>query len=164
MGRRPGQLCRRDHRHPARRGHTFQPASLLILGAAVLYAANSLTARWIPLQDSLWTVSFYGAAFSALLVAPLTLRSWSPVDPADLWLFGGAALCSSLGIGLGALAYRSASASDLAPFSYSGLIWSMAVTWLVWGTLPGVWTVVGAVVIATSSAFHFLSTRRRAAD
>ncbi|MGO1164631.1 DMT family transporter [Brucella sp. C7-11G] len=137
----------------------FQPASLFILGAAFLYAVTSLTARWIPPQDNLWTVSFFGAAFSALLVAPLAFSRWTGPDPADLLLFGVAALCSSLGIGLGALAYRSAAAADLAPFSYTGLIWSLSATWIVWGGVPGPWTFVGALVIAASSVFHFLSSR-----
>lgn len=138
---------------------TFQPASLLILACAAIYASLSLTSRYLPREDNLWTVSFYGAAFAALFVAPLTLGHWSALEPADLGLFVGAALCSSLGIGLAALAYRSAQASDLSPYAYSGLIWSTLVTWIVWGSLPGVWTLIGAAVVASSSAFHFLSRR-----
>lgn len=139
---------------------TFQPASLFILGASFLYATNSLTARWIPLEDNLWTVSFFGAAFSALFVGPLAMTNWAPVNIGDLMLFASAALCSSLGIGLGSLAYRSAPASDLAPFGYSGLIWSLSITWIVWDAIPGPWTFVGAFIIASSSFFHFMSSSR----
>ncbi|MDB5664181.1 DMT family transporter [Cypionkella sp.] len=141
---------------------TFQPASLFILGAAFLYAINSLTSRWIPEQDSLWTVSFLGAAASALFMAPFTIGHWSHVDPLDIIWFAGAALCSSLGIGLGTLAYRSAPAADLAPFSYSGLIWSIIVTWIVWSAAPGLATLLGALIIAASSAFHFMARRQTA--
>jgi drug/metabolite transporter (DMT)-like permease len=139
---------------------TFQPASLFILAASFLYATNSLTARWIPEEDNLWTVSFFGAFFSALLVSPMALTHWGTLDAADFALFGCAALCSSLGIGLGSLAYRMARASDLAPFGYSGLIWSLSVTWVVWGTMPGLWTFVGAFVIASSVLFHFMSPQQ----
>lgn len=141
---------------------TFQPASLLILACAVLYASISLTARYLPPEDNLWTISFFGAGFSALFVVPLTFGHWTALHPDDLLLFLGAAFCSSVGIGLGSLAYRSAPASDLAPFAYSGLIWSTAVTWIVWSSIPGVWTLVGAAVVASSSIFHFLS--RKAED
>lgn len=136
---------------------TFQPASLLILACAFLYASVSLTARWLPLRDNLWTVSFFGAAFSALYVTPLTIRNWTTVQADDMLLFAGAALCSSIGIGVGSLAYRSAPASDLAPFGYSGLIWSTAITWIVWGSIPGAWTLIGAVIVASGSIFHLLS-------
>lgn len=140
---------------------TFRPASLLILAAGFIYAANSLTARWIPEADNLWTVSFFGAAFSAMFVAPVAITSWTPVQGEDLLFFTAAALCSSLGIGLGSLAYRLAAASDLAPFAYSGLIWSVGITWIVWGTIPTTWTLLGASVIAASSLFYLLSAQPR---
>lgn len=140
----------------------FQPASLFILGASVLYAANSVTARWLPEADNLWTVSFLAAGFSALFVFPFAVTSWTPVAMEDIILFAGAAVFSSLGIGLGSLAYRIAPASDLAPFGYSGLIWSVAITWIVWGTIPGAGTLIGAFVIILSSVFYFVSSRTRA--
>ena len=139
---------------------TFQPASLFILAASFLYAANSLTARWIPEADNLWTVSFFGAASSALFIAPVAVTAWTPVQAEHLLLFTAAALCSSLGIGLASLAYKLAQSSDLAPFAYSGLIWSLAITWIVWGTMPTAWTIAGALVIAASSLFYALSRRR----
>lgn len=139
----------------------FQPQSLYILGAATLYAINSLTSRWIPIQDSLWTISFFGAAAAALFVAPMTLGHWTAISPLDISLFSGAALCSSLGIGLSSLAYRMSAAADLAPFGYSGLIWSILVTWTVFGVAPAWATLLGATLIAFSTAFHFLSQRRQ---
>jgi drug/metabolite transporter (DMT)-like permease len=135
----------------------FQPASLYILAACFLYAANSVTARWLPQADNLWTVSFFAAAFSAMFVAPAAIENWSGIAPDDLLLFAAAAVFSSLGIGLGSVAYRLAPASDLAPFGYSGLIWSLAITWVVWGTMPGAWTYAGAFVIICSALFYFLS-------
>ncbi|CAN7268005.1 DMT family transporter [Rhizobium sp. LjRoot30] len=138
----------------------FQPASLFILASSFLYAANSLTARWIPEADNLWTISFFGAAFSALFVAPLAVSEWIPVHSEDLMFLTAAALCSSLGIGLSSLAYRLAQASDLAPYAYSGLIWSLGITMIVWGSVPTLWTFLGAAVIAASSLFHFLTSRQ----
>lgn len=138
---------------------TFQPASLLILASAFLYAVNSLTSRWIPAGDNLWTVSFMGAACAALFIAPFTVGRWSAFHAGDVALFAGAALSSSFGVGLGTLAYRSVPASELTPYGYSGLIWSIAAAWIVWGSVPGLWTVAGALVIASSSIFHFMSRR-----
>lgn len=134
----------------------FQPASLYILGASFLYAANSVTARWLPEADNLWTVSFLAAAFSALFVSPVAIADWTGVHPEDLLVFAASAVCSSLGIGLSSMAYRIAPAADLAPFGYSGLIWSLAITWIVWGTMPGLWTCAGALIIICSSLFYFL--------
>lgn len=140
---------------------TFQSASLFILGAAFLYAINSLTSRWIPDADSLWTVSFFGAAAAAMFVAPFTIGHWGPVDPWDISEFAAAAVFSSLGIGLGSLAYRSAPAADLAPFGYSGLIWSVIVTWIVWDSAPSLATFLGAALIAASGIIHFVTPHGR---
>lgn len=134
----------------------FQPASLFILAASFIYAANSVTARWLPEADNLWTVSFMAASSSAIFVAPVAIGSWTAVETKDLALFAAAALFSSLGIGLGSMAYRLAPASDLAPFGYSGLIWSLGITWIVWGTMPGMWTIAGALVVICSSVFYLM--------
>lgn len=136
---------------------TFQPASLLILACAFLYAAISLTSRRLPGEDNLWTVSIFGAAFAAAYIAPFTAGHWTALNLNDLLLFSAAALCSSFGIGLGSLAYRSAPASDLAPFGYTGLLWSTGVTWIVWGAIPGTWTLIGAAIVASSSIFYLIS-------
>lgn len=142
----------------------FQPLSgdaMFVLGSAVLYAAVAVLARWLPKGESLWQVSFYGAFFAALFVAPFALREALLPAPQDLWLFTGAALASGLGIGLGSLAYRMAPASDLAPFGYSSLIWSALATFAFWGVIPGVWTLAGMVIIAASGAFHYAARTQK---
>lgn len=141
----------------------FQPASLLILACAFLYASISLSSRWLRADDNLWTISFFSAAFSAVFIAPMTVGHWTAIHAADWMLFAGAALASSLGVGFMTLAYRSVPASDLAPFGYSGLIWSTAVTWIVWGAPPSAWTIVGGAVVASSSLLHILWRPRPAA-
>jgi len=135
---------------------SFKPASLYILASAVLYATQSLSARWVRPEDSFWSVSFFAAAFSALFVSPFTIGRWQAFQASDILLFVGAALCSSLAIGSSTLAYRSAAASDLAPFAYSGLIWSTLVTWAVWGSPPQPSTLLGAAVVACSAVLLFV--------
>lgn len=139
----------------------LHPDAGLVLGSAVLYAAVAVLARWLPKGESLWQVSFYGALFSALFVAPFALGQPMPLQTADIGLFLAAALFSSFGIGLGSLAYRMAAASDLAPFGYSGLLWSALVTFVVWGAVPGGWTLAGMAIIASSGACHYLARGRQ---
>jgi drug/metabolite transporter (DMT)-like permease len=139
--------------------NAFQPASLLILICAFLYASIALSSRWVRHEDNLWTVSFFGAAFSALYIAPMTIGSWTSVHAEDLLLFASAAMFSSFAVGLATLAYRSVPASELSPFAYSGLIWSTGVTWIVWDAVPSLWTIVGGLIVACSGVFHVLFRR-----
>lgn len=134
--------------------------AVLVLCSAVLYALVAILARWLPKDESLWQVSFYGAFFAALFVAPFAWAQDLGPAPKDLWLFTAAALCSGLGIGLGSIAYRMAAASDLAPFGYSGLVWSGLVTLAFWGVLPGPWTLAGMGIVAASGALHYAARRR----
>ena len=43
-----------------------------------------------------------------------------------------------------------ASASAIAPFTYTQLVWSTLAGWLVFGSLPDVWAFCGIVVISAS--------------
>jgi len=51
------------------------------------------------------------------------------------------------------IAYRNASASVIAPFDYTALIWTSISGWLIWNEQPGtaVWT--GASIIILSSLY-----------
>lgn len=69
-------------------------------------------------------------------------------------------MCSSFAVGFSTLAYRSAPASDLSPFAYSGLIWSMVVTWIVWGAAPQFSTLAGAAIVASSAVLLFVMHSR----
>jgi drug/metabolite transporter (DMT)-like permease len=50
-------------------------------------------------------------------------------------------------------AYDDASASLLAPFTYSGLLWAMALGFLVFGNFPDGWALGGMSVIVASGLF-----------
>jgi drug/metabolite transporter (DMT)-like permease len=69
---------------------------------------------------------------------------------------------SSAGQWLTVLSLRLASASLLAPFSYSQLIWSTLAGWLVFDNLPDRWTLVGAAIIIASGLYTAHRERLRA--
>jgi drug/metabolite transporter (DMT)-like permease len=56
----------------------------------------------------------------------------------------------TLGHFLFILAFQRASVSAIAPFTYMQLLWSTLAGWLVFGTFPDGWTLVGIVTIAGS--------------
>ena len=78
------------------------------------------------------------------------------------------ALLASLGLfGLGGHALlvrasRLASASKVAPFVYSQLLWMTLFGFLVFGDLPDVWTLLGAAIICLSG-FYIMNRERQIA-
>lgn len=128
----------------------FQPASLLPVGAAFLYALFMISARWIGPGEGLWTMMLFVVLFPMLYAAPFALRAWTAVQADDLWLFVAIAILGSLGITLIGQAFRLAPAAVVAPFDYTALIWATLLGWLIWGDLLALRTVVGALIIAAS--------------
>jgi drug/metabolite transporter (DMT)-like permease len=131
-------------------GPAFQPASLLPVGVAFLYALFMLSARWIGKSESIWTMMLFVVLFPMIYAAPLAVWLWTPVQADDLWFFLTIAICGSLGITLIGQAFRLAPAAVVAPFDYTSLVWATALGWLIWGDVPTLWTIIGALVIVAS--------------
>jgi drug/metabolite transporter (DMT)-like permease len=53
-----------------------------------------------------------------------------------------------------------APASLLQPFAYTVLVWATLVGFAVFGNLPDLWTVLGALVIVASGLYTFARERR----
>jgi len=131
-------------------GSTFQAASLLPVAAAFLYSIFMITARWIHVTESMWTMMLYVVFFPLLYAAPFAFWEWVPLRGEDIWFFVAIAICGSLGITLIGQAFRMAPAAVVAPFDYTALLWAAGLGWLIWGDVPMPWTIVGALVIMAS--------------
>lgn len=128
----------------------FQPAALLPVGAAALYALFMVSARWIGPGEGIWTMMLFVVLFPMIYAAPFAVWVWTPVQSDDLWLFFAIAIFGSLGITLIGQAFRIAPAAVVAPFDYTALIWAAALGWLIWGDLLAFRTIVGALIIVAS--------------
>ena len=139
----------------------FQPAALLPVGAAALYALFMVSARWIGPREGLWTMMLFVTLFPMIYAAPFAMWVWTPVQGQDLSLFLAIAVLGSLGITLIGQAFRMAPAAVVAPFDYTALIWAAALGWLIWGDLLSVSTLLGALIIAASGILIVLREAAR---
>lgn len=142
-------------------GATFQLASLLPIGTALLYATFMISARWIDRRESLWTMMLFVMLFPMLYAAPVALAQWTPVARADIGMFIAIAVFGSLGITLIGQAFRLAPAAIVAPFDYTALIWATGLGWLIWGDVPVAWTMLGAAIIVISGIIIILREARQ---
>jgi drug/metabolite transporter (DMT)-like permease len=62
-------------------------------------------------------------------------------------------VASTAGQWIVVLAFRYADASVLAPFSYTQLLWVSILGFIIFGEVPDVWTVTGAVFIVASGLY-----------
>lgn len=137
-----------------------------VLASAVLYALNIVLLRLrTKEEDSLTLVTFMNV-FPALFLAPFMFLFSAPLPIETSWspLIGAA--CFGIGIWwLMTMAYARAKAQTLAPFEYTGLIWSALLGYVFFQEVPG-WRVwAGAAIIITAClivAFetHFIARRQ----
>ena len=142
----------------------FQPASLLVLATASLYALFMILARYIQRDEGLWSMMLFVVLFPALYALPFLFAVWTPVRLMDLPLFLAIAALGSLGITLIGHAFRLAPAALVAPFDYTALIWASGLGWLVWGEIPGTWTLIGATVIIASGLLIIIREAQQKPD
>ena len=62
-------------------------------------------------------------------------------------------VASTAGQWIVVLAFRYADASVLAPFSYTQLLWVSILGFMVFGEVPDIWTVTGAIFIVGSGLY-----------
>jgi len=133
-------------------GDVLSPAALFAFAAAFLYATFQILTRKLAGENLIVLMvypSLVGAGVLSLIV-PFFLRAdtWYPIVDTVAFLSIGAV--GFVGHYLFIKAFQSASASAIAPFTYTQLVWSTLAGWLVFGTFPDAWTLAGIVVIAGS--------------
>lgn len=131
----------------------------------MLYALNIVLLRLrTKEEDSLTLVTFMNV-FPALFLLPFLLLFTDPLPRTESW--GPMIGVAFLGIGiwwLMTLAYGRAKAQTLAPFEYTGLIWSALLGYAFFQEIPGwrVWAgaaIIIAACLVVAFETHFISRR-----
>ncbi len=132
----------------------FQPAALYSVAAAFCYAGYALTTRQLSATESAAGMLVYGSLLAAVALTPTLPTVW--VLPSDWHVISALVLtgvAGAVGHWFLILANRRAPATVLAPFSYIQLL-SMAIAgYVVFGSVPDLSTLAGALVIIASGLY-----------
>ncbi len=131
----------------------FSPYALLPLGAAVCYSAYALTTRFVGRDEDAWTSLFYTAIFGAVALSLGLPYYWNPIGWSDIPLVIGITACATLGQLSLIYALMQGEAAMLAPFAYTGILFSMIYGLVVFGDIPSWLTLLGALVIAVAGIY-----------
>ncbi len=141
---------------------TFHWAAPLGLVTATCFAFYAIATRMLSGRDSPATTIFYTALAGAVVMSAAAPFFW--IWP-SLEAWGLLALLGFLGAVSHLLFIKAldhSSASGLAPYGYSDLIWATLFGIVVFGDFPGPWTIVGAAVVVASGLYIFYRERRTA--
>ena len=132
----------------------FTWASLLPLCTAISTACYQVLTRRIAHRESVYTSIFY-PGFGGMLIFGLLLPfSWtlpqSALHVVLLVLVGVIGTSSHLIL---IKAFDHASASRLAPFTYSHMIWATVIGYFVFGNFPDFWSLAGIAILAACGIY-----------
>jgi drug/metabolite transporter (DMT)-like permease len=140
----------------------FTPYALLPVGMAMCNALYQVLTRKIAGQEHPLTSLVWGALVGAALMSAVAPFYWQ--TPAVAWhwlLLAIIGVCASIGHYLLIRAYDYASATLLAPYTYTAIVWAVLLGFILFGQLPDTWSVAGMAVIVASGLF--LAGRQRLA-
>jgi drug/metabolite transporter (DMT)-like permease len=142
-------------------GASFQLAALLPAVSAAIWACSAILTRMMSSEKPEVTLAWSAiVGFAVLTVA--APYAWVTPNATEIWYGLLMGVGSTIGHWLLVLGYRRAGASLLAPFSYTQLVWASGLGFLVFGAVPGLWTLVGGAVIAASGLYTAHRERVRA--
>lgn len=140
----------------------FDWAAIAALGSAFTLAINAVMVRKLPKQQS----TIHKLFLNYLLIVPaagaLALWEGASWDSSMLISASGSALFI-LGYNFTVLlAYQQVDANQVTSAEYTGLIWAVAIGWMVFGESPDLWFLAGSVMIVGPLVMLGLRHRRSA--
>ena len=144
----------------------FELALLLPVGCALANGLRDVVTRLLSRTETSMSILFWstiGVMLAGLATAPFGWRTVNGVD--GLWFLAAGVLNAAAHFML-IEALRMGEAALVAPFRYTILIWATGLGFFIWGELPDVYVLAGALIIVASGWTMLRSQRleRAAAD
>ncbi|WP_256347355.1 DMT family transporter [Pseudomonas gingeri] len=137
---------------------------VLTLLAALCWAFTYIQLRQVDEQTSvLEQMLITNGVFVICMALALPWTHTPPSTPAWLGMLG-AGLVGGIGQFLLFVSFQRATATLLAPFEYTGLIWAFLLSSLIWGTLMDMSLIIGAGLIALSGTLAMVFGRHASQD
>ncbi len=138
--------------------------ALLPLGAAFFYALVSVTARLMDDEVPSPLVNLYSniAAMTGAVALCLATGGFSPIASLSdlMWIFAMGAL-GGVGVLCLVISFRKTEPSDLAPFSYFGILYAFVLGWMFFGETPVDQLFPGALLIVAGGLMIVWRERRK---
>lgn len=132
----------------------FRIVALIPIVAAFVGALRDIVTRKLGTggESTLMVliVSTSIVAFAGLLTLPF---GWVMPTAAELGLFLVTSILVAVAQGLMIESLRLGEVGLVGPFKYTSLLWALVLGLLVWGDVPGVWTLAGAALVVASGLY-----------
>lgn len=137
-------------------------AGFVAVMQALLFALSLVMSKALLKSENSLAITFYANAMNCVIGAVTCLFAFQAIPMADWPVLFGLGVCAAFGLYLTTHAYTYASVSELAPYEYTGLLWSLMFGFLIWHEVPGPLMLLGAAVIVASGLYVTLGAVRAA--
>ena len=138
-----------------------QPAALLALLTAFMFAGYNVMTRLVSRYDDSETSTVYMAVVGVIALSCIGPFYWTGPSLIEWALLIALSILAAAGHILLIKALEAAPASTLQPFNYTLLVFATVIGYLVFDSLPDFWTVVGASVVVASGLYTIYRERIR---
>jgi drug/metabolite transporter (DMT)-like permease len=137
----------------------FDPAAVIPLLAAAMFALYGLLTRYVAREDTTATSFFWTGVMGALAMTSVGLWFWEPMSGLD-WLFMGCLCITGVsGHWLLIKCYEVAEASAVQPFAYLQLVFAALIGITLFGETIRTNVALGAALIVAAGLFTFWRER-----
>lgn len=134
-------------------GGGFNAAAVWPLMSAASWATGAVLTRRIGTREPMVTTMFYTTATTLAIAALGMPLVWRTPDLPGFALMATQGSLSALAHSIIVFAFARTAASTLAPFSYTQMLWSSLIGYLVFNTIPDRTTWLGAAIIIASGLY-----------
>lgn len=143
-------------------GGTLEIAFLWSTMGMLAYSCFTLLTRYLASHDGVPVTLFYSMFAGVGLTAPLALSDWQWPSTALVWLaLLSCGVWAAIGHAMFIAAFRFANASTIIPFTYFGLVSHLAAGYFVFGQVPDLPTIAGALIVIASGLYLIHRERLR---
>lgn len=139
----------------------FEPAALIPLLGASLWGLYQVLTRLTARDDSGEIAFIYLVVWGFGLTSLALPWVWQMPTLAEWPLFLAISILGALGHICLLAALRAAPASSLQPFSYCLILWAVVFGVLLFGDVPDIWVISGALIVVASGLYTWHRERRR---
>ncbi len=139
----------------------FDPAALVALTSAFMFALYGLLTRYASRRDTTETSFFWTGTVGAVVMTSIGVWFWEPMTPPDwAWM---ALLCVTGASGHWLLikTYSVAEASQVQPFAYFQLVFASALGMIVFGETLETNVAAGAALVVAAGLFTLWRARQK---
>jgi drug/metabolite transporter (DMT)-like permease len=139
----------------------FQPAALVPLLAALMFALYGLLTRYAARKDNSATSFFYVGVVGVVFMTPIGLWNWEAMSTPDWGWMGLLCLTGALGHYLLIRCYEAAEASAVQPFAYLQLPWAAMLGLVIFSENIRFNVALGAGIVVAAGLFTLWRERRQ---